>query len=72
VTPPLHDCPGKCGLTNVPRHRFACAKCWHRLPTQYRDAITDAYSRLKFESGAELAHLRAMSHARRWYRENGS
>jgi len=56
-----HDCPGGCGRP-VPRHRFACRSCWHRLPIDLRCPITANYRR------DLAAHAQAMTAARRWYR----
>lgn len=67
-SPPTHDCPGRCGDTGIPQRSFACRSCWSRLPIEHREAIKDAYSRREAEG--PIPHIRAMSHARAWYREN--
>jgi hypothetical protein len=63
-----HDCPGRCGDSTIPQRSFACRSCWSRLPIEHRDAIKDAYSRRHAEG--PIPHIRAMSHARGWYRDN--
>lgn len=63
-----HECPGRCGRADIPYRSFACRPCWSRLPIEHREAIKDAYSRRHDEG--PIPHIRAMSHARAWYRDN--
>lgn len=58
-----HPCPGECG-SNVPNRLFACRPCWQRLPRDLAQPILATY-RID-----DMAHLRAMADARRWYRAN--
>jgi hypothetical protein len=59
----LHACPGQCGQ-RVPRHKFACVHCWHRLPSRMRWAISYNYRR---DRGAHMDSMRA---AMSWYDEH--
>jgi hypothetical protein len=46
--------------------RFACKRCWYRLPEDIRIAISDAWRT------HPQAHRAAMRQAHQWYRENRS
>lgn len=55
-----HECPGRCGRA-VPNDRYACIRCWFRLPSEIRQAITRNYR------VDPQAHAEAMLDAARWY-----
>lgn len=61
---PTHTCPGRCGRDDIPGNLFACRNCWLALPAEIRDRIRTNYR----SDPAE--HLRAMSDAAAWYRDN--
>ena len=59
----LHRCPGGCSAT-VASHKFACRRCWYRLPQQLRDPIRASYR------SDPHAHMIAMTDAMDWYLEH--
>jgi hypothetical protein len=72
-----HACPGGCGDRDVVPERFACQRCWWRLPTYLRSEILRSYRQLiesfnPYCDGSRLAHARALMLAQRWYENNPS
>ncbi len=59
-----HECPGGCGR-RVDRIKFACSRCWYRLPVQIRSAISRSY-----RLGDGPAHRQAMREAHAWFAEH--
>ena len=60
-------CPGRCGRTEIPVSKLACAGCWYRLPTRLRNRINEAYRDRKAHPEA---HRDVVAEAIDWYRAN--
>lgn len=60
-------CPGGCGK-QIPRALVACPQCWARLPAPLRAAVNRTYEARRTSGPASWAHLRALSQALDWYR----
>jgi len=65
--PTTHRCPGGCSRA-IPTTRFACTRCWNRLPTEHQAAINA--HRDPVTNIARTLRADAVRDARDWYLAN--